>query len=252
MCCRRSCENCKASCASRAGWQPCGLRLSTTYGAVETRRLGGQRQAYLPAVCGGGSDRANEKAEGTSAAAARGAGIGAAAGPEVVDGLRGAASAGRALDPCTDGGRPVHARVRDAAGRQHVEWREGRCGLGQGAVAARSAGVDHRGRTEFTSKALDHWAYRNGVHLDFIRPERPVENGYIESFNAKLRDECLNLEVFFNLADARRKLYLWRRDYNHQRPHSALDDRTPAEFAATATQRDISQRPCLRHSLELQ
>lgn len=86
--------------------------------------------------------------------------------------------------------------------------------------------------SEFTSKALDHWAYQNGAHLDFIRPGRPVENGYIESFNGRLRDECLNVEVFFNLADARRKLYLWRRDYNHQRPHSALDDRTPAEFAA--------------------
>lgn len=86
--------------------------------------------------------------------------------------------------------------------------------------------------TEFTSKALDLWAYRNRVHLDFIRPGKPVENGYIESFNGKLRDECLNVEVFFNLADARRKLYLWRRDYNHHRPHSALDDRTPAEFAA--------------------
>jgi transposase InsO family protein len=61
--------------------------------------------------------------------------------------------------------------------------------------------------TEFTSKALDHWAYKNSVHLDFIRPGRPVENGYIESFNGKLRDECLNVEVFFNLADARRKLY---------------------------------------------
>jgi putative transposase len=61
--------------------------------------------------------------------------------------------------------------------------------------------------TDFTSKALDHWAYKNGVHLDFIRPGRPVENGYIESFNGKLRDECLNAEVFFGLADARRKLY---------------------------------------------
>ncbi len=87
--------------------------------------------------------------------------------------------------------------------------------------------------TEFTSKALDHWAYSNGVHLDFIRPGRPVENGYIESFNGKLRDEFLNVEILFNLADARRKLYLWRRDYNHHRPHSALADRTPAEFAAT-------------------
>jgi putative transposase len=89
--------------------------------------------------------------------------------------------------------------------------------------------------TEFASKAMDLWAYKNGVHLDFIRPGKPVENGYIESFNGKLRDECLNVEVFLTLADARRKLHLWRRDYNHHRPHSALDDRTPAEFAATCS-----------------
>jgi putative transposase len=86
--------------------------------------------------------------------------------------------------------------------------------------------------TEFASKAMDLWAYKNGVHLDFIRPGRPVENGYIESFNGRLRDECLNVEVFFTLADARQKLEHWRQDYNHQRPHSALADRTPAEFAA--------------------
>jgi transposase InsO family protein len=52
--------------------------------------------------------------------------------------------------------------------------------------------------TEFASKAMDHWAYLNSVHLDFIRPGRPVENGYIESFNGRLRDECLNVEVFFS------------------------------------------------------
>ena len=86
--------------------------------------------------------------------------------------------------------------------------------------------------TEFSSKAMDLWAYKNGVHLDFIRPGRPVENGYIESFNGRLRDECLNVEVFFTLADARHKLASWREDYNHHRPHSALADRTPAEFAA--------------------
>jgi putative transposase len=87
--------------------------------------------------------------------------------------------------------------------------------------------------TEFASKAMDHWAYKNGVHLDFIRPGRPVENGYIESFNGRLRDECLNVEMFFSVADARQKLALWRQDYNHHRPHSSLADRTPAEFAAT-------------------
>jgi len=87
--------------------------------------------------------------------------------------------------------------------------------------------------TEFASKAVDLWAYQNAVHLDFIRPGRPVENGYIESFNGRLRDECLNVEVFFSVADARHKLALWRQDYNHHRPHSSLADRTPAEFAAT-------------------
>jgi transposase InsO family protein len=59
--------------------------------------------------------------------------------------------------------------------------------------------------TEFTSKALDLWAYENSVHLDFIRPGKPVEKGYIESFNGKLRGECLDVEVFFTLAHARRE-----------------------------------------------
>jgi putative transposase len=87
---------------------------------------------------------------------------------------------------------------------------------------------------EFAGRAMETWAYQKGVKLDFIRPGKPVENGYIESFNGRLRDECLNGEIFFDLADARAKLERWRKDYNEQRPHSALDDRTPAEFAQAA------------------
>ena len=86
---------------------------------------------------------------------------------------------------------------------------------------------------EFAGQAMDAWAHNAGVKLDFIRPGRPVQNGYIESFNGRLRDECLNGEIFFHLADAREKLEHWRRDYNQKRPHSALDDRTPEEFART-------------------
>jgi putative transposase len=86
--------------------------------------------------------------------------------------------------------------------------------------------------SEFVGKALDAWAVQEGVKLDFIRPGRPVENGYVESFHGRLRDECLNAEIFFSLADAQSKLNIWREDYNHQRPHSALGDRTPASFAA--------------------
>jgi putative transposase len=85
--------------------------------------------------------------------------------------------------------------------------------------------------SEFYSKALDGWAYRNHVQLDFIRPGKPTENAYIESFNGRLRDECLNYNIFFSLADAKEKLEAWRNDYNKKRPHSALGDLTPDEFA---------------------
>lgn len=90
--------------------------------------------------------------------------------------------------------------------------------------------------TEFASKAMDAWAYQYGVQLNFIRPGRPVENCYIESFNGRLRDECLNVEVFFALIDVRDKLERWRRDYNQVRPHSALRDSAPAVFAAQWTE----------------
>ena len=102
--------------------------------------------------------------------------------------------------------------------------------------------------TEFASKAMDLWAYQNNVHLDFIRPGRPVENGYIESFNGRLRDECLNVEVFFTLADARRKLALWHHDYNHHRPHSSLADRTPAEFAAISSDGNDGDKAALENA----
>ena len=102
--------------------------------------------------------------------------------------------------------------------------------------------------TEFASKAMDLWAYQNNVHLDFIRPGRPIENGYIESFNGRLRDECLNVEVFFTLADARRKLALWHHDYNHHRPHSALADRTPAEFAAISSDGNDGDKAALENA----
>jgi len=85
--------------------------------------------------------------------------------------------------------------------------------------------------TEFTGRALESWAIAHSVGLNFIRPGRPVENGYIESFNGRLRDECLNVEWFTSLDDARRKLTAWRQNYNHVRPHSSLNDRAPAEFA---------------------
>jgi putative transposase len=87
---------------------------------------------------------------------------------------------------------------------------------------------------EFAGKALDAWAYRRGVKLHFIRPGKPVENAYIESFNGKFRDECLNEHWFVGLDHARQIIEAWRQDYNEVRPHSALDNETPAVFARAA------------------
>ena len=83
---------------------------------------------------------------------------------------------------------------------------------------------------EFTGKALDAWAHQHGVHLEHTRPGKPTDNGHIESFNGKVRDECLNQNVFLSLADARDSLERWRQDYNRERPHSALNWMTPEEF----------------------
>lgn len=101
--------------------------------------------------------------------------------------------------------------------------------IGAGPVP-RSITVDHG--TEFMSRALEDWAWQRGVQLDFIHPGRPVENAYIESFNGKLRDECLNTHQFLSIADAQTKIESWRRDYNEQRPHGSLANLTPGEFVA--------------------
>ncbi len=86
--------------------------------------------------------------------------------------------------------------------------------------------------TEFTSKHFDWWAYHRGIKLDFIPPGRPVENAFIESFNGKLRDECLNVHWFKDLWEAQFLIEKWRREYNEMRPHSSLGNLTPTEYVA--------------------
>ena len=96
--------------------------------------------------------------------------------------------------------------------------------------------------TEFTSRAILEWAGKNKVEWHYIDPGKPQQNGFIESFNGSLRDELLNEELFDSLADARRKLAVWRYDYNNVRPHSSLGNRTPAQ-ARRAFEQDESFTP---------
>lgn len=85
--------------------------------------------------------------------------------------------------------------------------------------------------SEFVSKAVDKWAYDNKVALDFSRPGKPIDNAFVESFNGSFRDECLNVNWFLSFEDACAKIEAWRIDYNEFRPHSSLNNLTPADFA---------------------
>jgi putative transposase len=89
---------------------------------------------------------------------------------------------------------------------------------------------------EFTSRHFIAWCEQRGITLIHIEPGRPMQNGYVESFNGRFRDECLNANWFVNMVDAKEKIERWRVEYNGERPHSSLDYRTPAEFAKTCSE----------------
>ena len=104
-----------------------------------------------------------------------------------------------------------------------------------------------RWTTEQSSRPTNHfdaWAYFRGIDIDFIRPGKPVDNAHIESFNGRLRDECLNSKWFESLDDARQALQAWRRDYNDVRPHSSLGDMPPSAFAERI--QGVQPDPCSR------
>jgi putative transposase len=98
--------------------------------------------------------------------------------------------------------------------------------------------------SEFSGRLMDLWAYHHGVRIDFSRPGKPTDNSFVESFNGSLRDECLNVHWFETLEEAKVKIEAWRQDYNESRPHQALAELAPAEFAARAM--DLEQRTDLQ------
>ncbi|MNY12141.1 Integrase core domain protein [compost metagenome] len=104
---------------------------------------------------------------------------------------------------------------------------------------------------EFAGRTLDAWASINGLKLHFIRPGKPVENAYIESFNGRVRDECLNMNAFGSLFEARHRLELWRLDYNRHRPHGALGGKTPEQFAQTLLEGQAAKRSSPREQADM-
>ena len=98
--------------------------------------------------------------------------------------------------------------------------------------------VDHG--TEFTSLVMDDWAHVNRVSLAFIRPGKPTDNGLCESFNGRLRDECLNVHEFKSIEEAKRIIEAWRCDYNENRPHSSLGNLTPSEYLKQGQRNELN------------
>lgn len=143
-------------------------------------------------------------------------------------------------DSLADGRRFRVLNVVDDFSRECLASEAGRSLTGRDVVAILAKVIHTRGAPEtvlsdngpeFCSRVVDAWAYGAGVQQRFIRPGKPIENAYAESFNGRCRDECLNEHLFVSMDEARRELERWRVDYNTARPHSSLGQLTPEEFA---------------------
>ena len=157
-------------------------------------------------------------------------------------------------DNLFDGRKLRMLTIVDCYSRESLAIHVGQSLKGHDVVSVLNTIVKQRGRpqtiktdngSEFIGKVMDRWAYERGVELDFSRPGKPTDNAMVESFNGRLRQECLNEHWFMSLADAQDKIEAWRRYYNEDRPHGALDWRTPTEFA-----RQTGPRPGLSSSKE--
>jgi len=144
-------------------------------------------------------------------------------------------------DQLQDGRRFRSLTILDVFTRESVAIEVGQSLKGEDVVRTLNK-LKHEGRTpkllfcdngsEFAGQAMDLWAYQNGVKIDFSRPGKPTDNAFIESFNGTFRDECLNVHWFETLPETKQLIESWRREYNESRPHRALKDRTPSEFAS--------------------
>jgi putative transposase len=153
-------------------------------------------------------------------------------------------------DQCSDGRRFRALTIIDVYTRESLAIEAGQSLRGEDVVRVLNRLILERGvprvlfcdnGAEFTGQRMDMWAYCNGVKMDFSRPGKPTDNAFCESFNGTLRAECLDTHWFQNLADAKQIIEVWRQEYNVSRPHRALADRTPAEFASQiAASRDLT------------
>src|SRR5277367_1768324 len=141
----------------------------------------------------------------------------------LVDGLRLRRTFRQPPHPCAKRGRQLHPRKSGNRGRTTITGEQVAAVMNRiDAVRGAPKSIHVDNGPEFVSRALDQWAYMHQVTLDFSRPGKPTDNALVESFNGRLRDECLNTNWFISLDDAKRKIEAWREQYNESRPHTAL------------------------------
>lgn len=154
-------------------------------------------------------------------------------------------------DQLGDGGKMRFLTVIDVFTREALAIEVGERLRGENVATVLNRLVRQRGApsamfvgngAEFAAQIVDLWAYHHKVRVDFSRPGTPTDNAHIESFNGSFRDECLNLNWFASIAEAKRHAEAWRRDYNESRPHMALNGLSPAEFARQQRTCDKKQR----------
>ena len=153
-------------------------------------------------------------------------------------------------DQLVDGRRFRALTVIDVCTRECLAIEVGQSLRGEHVVAVLNRLKVHRGTptrlfcdngSEFSGQLVDLWAYHNKVSIDFSRPGMPTDNAHVESFNATLRRECLNAHWFESLHEAKERIETWRQEYNESRPHRALEDRTPEEFARAHAENQLCE-----------
>jgi putative transposase len=153
-------------------------------------------------------------------------------------------------DQLTNGQRFRALTIVDVFSREALAVHVGKQLRAENVVEVCNALVTQRGApkrvftdngSEFSGRMFDLWAYHHGVRINFSRPGKPTDNCFIESFNGSLRDECLNVHWFESMEEAKGEIEAWRVDYNVSRPHQALQEQTPAEFALRTRELERSQ-----------
>ena len=226
---------------ARVGGCKTQVRVRASAYLADPRGLASRAEQGSPAVQAGGPPGAYEStSQEAHQSAPRAGATGDGSGAILGNGFRTRRADERKEISSIDRDRQVASPVCRATSGLCANWAKCRGRTERSSLRTRSTVFDNCRSWNgiYIKKILDEWCYFRGLKLDFIRPGKPTENGMIESFNGRLRDECLNVNEFATLDEVRTVLKAWRHDYNHCRPHGSLGNLTPSEYGSRRSEND--------------